>query len=224
MPIRPYRLLGCAAALVLAAGTASAGHRPATSTSTPTNPQAARTSTWNSTTAPPFAPRSGVSVPAGGTLRLEAAENSGVYVREDAALGLRGGALQGRSESLGPFRDRAVALGRAGRRERAVPRRMGRLPPGDRASRGLARDLGVQRAHRPQRALRPRHRADRERSDLGARGRRASSISKRRTARSRSSASPAVRSCGRRTARSASRSAGDPGRAMGSTLARSTVR
>ena len=52
----------------------------------------------------------------------------------------------------GSCRDRAVALGRADRRSGPSRGEWAGFLLVDRASRGLSRDLGVQRAHRPQRA------------------------------------------------------------------------
>ena len=218
MQIRPYRLLGCALALVLAAGTVSAGQRNITiDADEPATLRGHRRGIRR----PPRPSRRGTRLGAG--RRHPAARSRGKFGRLRArgrAFGLRGGALQGGSEGLGSCRDRALALGRADRRERALPRRVGGLPPRDRASRGLARDLRVQRAHRPQRALRPRHRADRERSDLGSpvdRGARPRSGERpdlvRRRLRSLEAAD--AERPDRRHARRAT-----PGRAKASTLAR----
>ncbi len=82
MQIRPYRLLGCALALVLAAGTVSAGQRNVHIDAD--EPSSCADIDVEFDDRPALRSEDRVSVPAGGTLRLEAAENSGVYVREDA--------------------------------------------------------------------------------------------------------------------------------------------
>lgn len=82
MQIRSYRLLSCAVALALAAGTASAGHRNVRIGDD--EPASCADIEVDFDDRPALRAEERVSVPAGGTLRLEAAENSGVYVREAA--------------------------------------------------------------------------------------------------------------------------------------------
>lgn len=86
MRIRPQSLFLAAAALVLAAGTASAGHRHRHSgvSIDHDDPESCADISVNFEDGPAFRAEESASIPAGGTLRLEAAENSGIYVREGA--------------------------------------------------------------------------------------------------------------------------------------------
>ena len=84
MRIRAHRLLLCAAALAMAAGTASAGHRHRHSgvSTDADDPKTCADIRVTFEDGEAFRAEERATIPAGGTLRLEAAENSGIYVRE----------------------------------------------------------------------------------------------------------------------------------------------
>ena len=84
MRMRPRTLLFCATALLLAAGTASAGHRNRHRgvSIDHDDPRSCADIRVSFDDGPAERAEETVSIPGGGLLRLEAAENSGIYVRE----------------------------------------------------------------------------------------------------------------------------------------------
>jgi hypothetical protein len=82
MRIRPDRLLLCVAALSLAAGTASAGHRHRNVSSNHDEPRTCADIHVDFDDRPAVRAEERATIAAGGALRFEAAENSGVTVRE----------------------------------------------------------------------------------------------------------------------------------------------
>jgi DUF4097 and DUF4098 domain-containing protein YvlB len=84
MRIRPDRLFLCAAALSLAAGTASAGHRHRNVSTDHDEPKSCADIHVIFDDRDAVRAEERATIPAGGTVRFEAAENSGITVREDA--------------------------------------------------------------------------------------------------------------------------------------------
>jgi hypothetical protein len=82
MRVRTHRLLLCAAALALAAGAATAGHRHRNVSIDHDEPRSCADIRVEFDDQPAFRAEERATIAAGGTLRIEAAENSGIFVRE----------------------------------------------------------------------------------------------------------------------------------------------
>ena len=78
----PYRVLPCAAALILAAATAAAGHRHRGARINHDEPRTCADIDVEFDDRPAVRAEERATIPAGGATRFEAAENSGITVRE----------------------------------------------------------------------------------------------------------------------------------------------